>query len=234
MVVENKETFCTRLEPYITKREMTQVRIAYMFAKFGHRSQTRKEKGKDGTALRYFEHCRRVALVLMDEIEVYDHELVIAALLHDTLEDTDDITLDVIEEVFSQRSARLIRQLTKIPKEGYYKRILNGDTETRIIKFCDRIDNLRSLISTKDKKFIVKQINDTDDLLDMINESEDSHAFAAESLLSDVLEDVRHEASLDDVLDLPEITAQTHEGVRLQPEFEVVCGGQLHKKSIPC
>src|SRR5574338_1238344 len=88
-VMENKETFQARVRPYFSPSEQLDVKLAYCLAKFGHRAQTRKEL-TEGKPTRYFEHVRRVAIVLMDEMKVINRDMIIAALLHDSVEDTND------------------------------------------------------------------------------------------------------------------------------------------------
>jgi len=165
-MTENKAAFFARLEPRLAPSDMARVRGAYYLAKYGHRAQYRKELGEDGKPLRYFEHVRRVALVLMDEAKVYDPDTVITALLHDALEDTADIDANVIEQFFGSVVARRVRLLTKDPKEGYVKRLWNADWGTVVVKFCDRLDNLRSLDGCGDV-FTAKQVKDTKHYLEL-------------------------------------------------------------------
>jgi hypothetical protein len=158
-VVENKATFFARLEPRLAPSDLVRVRGAYYLAKYGHRAQVRKELDGEGHSLRYFEHVRRTAIILMDEAGVYDPDLVITALLHDALEDTDDIDALVIEQFFGFEVARRVRLLTKAPKEGYVKRLQGSDELTVLVKLCDRLDNLRSLGG--DEAFRRKQLDET-------------------------------------------------------------------------
>ena len=160
MSKENKATFFARLEPRLSHSELAKVRGAYYLAKFGHRAQFRKETNEEGNPMRYFEHVRRVALVLMDTAHCYDPDLVCTALLHDTLEDTADIDGAIIEQFFGPTVARRVRLLTKEPKEGYIDRLVYADSETILIKACDRLDNLRSLSETS-IEFQRKQIAET-------------------------------------------------------------------------
>ena len=141
---ENKDAFFSRLEPRLSPTELTWVRAAYIFAKFGHRAQLRKEVDEKGQPIRYFEHVRRTALVLMDELGIFDPEMIASALLHDCLEDTEDVDAHLIEHMFGSRVARNVRCLTNIPKEGYYGRLSTSGTEVLTIKFCDRLDNVRT------------------------------------------------------------------------------------------
>jgi guanosine-3',5'-bis(diphosphate) 3'-pyrophosphohydrolase len=161
-IVENKETFRVRLIPYFSPSDQLDIKLAYCLAKFGHRAQTRNEMS-DGKPTRYFEHVRRVAIILMDEMKVMDRDMIIAALLHDSLEDTRDLTSELIEHSFGSRVTRIVKMLSKVPKEGYLDR-LSGCHEWEIlaIKACDRLDNLRSLmIPENTREFQKKQILET-------------------------------------------------------------------------
>ncbi len=161
MSEENRETFFKRLEPVMVPSEILDVQLAYTLAKFGHRSQVRKELGTDGEPQRYFEHVRRVAIILMDEVRVMKRDLVIAALLHDGIEDTRDITPQMIEHVFGADVALIVMTLSKAPKEGYLERFTaSTDWRAYLIKACDRLDNLRSL-KTATPEFQDKQIRET-------------------------------------------------------------------------
>lgn len=163
MSEENKASFFARLEPRLAPSELTMIRAAYCLAKFGHRAQVRNEVDSAGEPLRYFEHLRRTAIILMDDVNVYDPELICAALLHDSLEDTDDIDTAIIEKFFGSKVTRIVKTLTKVqgaPKDEYVKRLLHSDEDTILVKACDRLDNLRSLDSTTEA-FKVRQLTET-------------------------------------------------------------------------
>lgn len=145
-MIENKETFQARLQPYFSPSTQLDVRLAYTLAKFGHRAQTRKEL-TDGKPTRYFEHVRRVALVLIDEMKIIDRDMIIASLLHDSIEDTQDLTAELIEHCFGNEVVSMVKILSKVPKEGYLERLSNSKNwKALAIKACDRLDNLRSLM----------------------------------------------------------------------------------------
>src|SRR5690606_15090883 len=131
----------SRLSP----NDMLMVKSAYLFSKFGHRSQYRIETDSDGNALKYFEHVRRTAIILIDELNIYDPEMVAAAVLHDSFEDTKDITPELVEFSFGNRVTRMVKCLTNIPKVGYYDRLKTSGDDVLTIKLCDRLDNTRSL-----------------------------------------------------------------------------------------
>ncbi len=161
--MENKETFQARIQPYLSPSDQLDVKLAYTLAKFGHRAQTRKELTKDGKPTRYFEHVRRVALVLMDEMKIMDKDMIIAAILHDSIEDTKDLTPELLEHCFGTNVVSMIKLLSKVPKEGYIDRLSNcHNWQVLAIKACDRLDNLRSLmVPGTAPEFQKKQVAET-------------------------------------------------------------------------
>lgn len=160
--MENKETFRARLLPYFPPSIQENIKLAYVLAKFGHRAQTRKEL-VDGKPMRYFEHVRNVAIILMDELKIMDKNMIISALLHDSLEDTEDITASLIESSFGEEPATLVTLLSKVPKEGYHERLANcHNWKVLALKLCDRLDNYRSLmVEGTTPEFHKKQIKET-------------------------------------------------------------------------
>lgn len=77
----------------------------------------------DDKPVRYFEHVRRVALILMDEAKCMKNEMIIAALLHDSLEDTEDLTPELLECTFGSDVVSIVKKLSKVPKDGYIERL---------------------------------------------------------------------------------------------------------------
>lgn len=162
--MENKESFRNRLLPHFFPSDQLDIQLAYCLAKFGHRAQTRKEI-VNGQAVRYFEHVRRVALVLMDEVKIMDKNMIISALLHDAIEDTDDLTPELIEHSFGNEVVSMIKLLSKVPKEGYLNRLFACENwKVLMLKGCDKLDNQRSLmIPGTSPDFQKKQIVETQD-----------------------------------------------------------------------
>ncbi|MEY4745004.1 MAG: hypothetical protein RL272_949 [Candidatus Parcubacteria bacterium] len=161
---ENRESFCRRLRPILSNRDLMFVEIAYILAKHGHRAQTRKEiDPATGKPVRYFEHCRRVALTLIDEFKCVDPVMIMAAITHDCPEDTEIVTSELIEVALGAEVARIVKMLSKIPKEGYLERLVAyADWRILVIKACDRLDNLRTLGSGS-LEFQKKQIAETEE-----------------------------------------------------------------------
>jgi guanosine-3',5'-bis(diphosphate) 3'-pyrophosphohydrolase len=121
---------------------------AFEIASEAHEGQTRR----DGSP--YVEHPIRVARIVRHEMGCEDVETLCAALLHDTLEDTQLPSFAIAKE-FSDEVAELVEILTKdrsAPREDYYRRFETARRPARLIKLGDRLDNLRDLESFTARK----------------------------------------------------------------------------------
>jgi len=162
-MTENRVSFFNRLEPFLAPSVLLDVQHAYTLAKYGHRAQVRKELDSAGEPLRYFEHVRRVAIVLIDEVKIIRSEMIVCALMHDIIEDAPNLPPALIEHCFGTDVVCIIKTLSKAPKEGYLERFnMCTDWRPYVIKACDRLDNLRSL-SNSSRDFRLKQIRETRD-----------------------------------------------------------------------
>lgn len=131
------------------KKDIELIRKAYDFAEKKHFGQKRIS-GDD-----YILHPLNVALILT-EISA-DAPCMAAALLHDTIEDS-DATKEEIEKLFGSEVALLVDGVTKINKinftsdseasAAYQRKILVGlseDVRVIIIKLADRLHNMRTI-----------------------------------------------------------------------------------------
>lgn len=161
-IMENKETFYNRIKPFLAGSDLQEIKLAYYLAKYGHRAQVRKEM-VDGKPQRYFEHPRRVAIIVMDELKMIRKDMIIPALLHDSLEDTEDLTPELLEHCFGADITSIVKILSKVPKEGYLTRLsICDDWRVITLKACDKLDNLRSLmVPGTSIEFQKKQIEET-------------------------------------------------------------------------
>ena len=129
---------------------------AYAFAKEAHANQCRYS-GEP-----YIMHPVAVAQILF-ELGM-DPDSLVAALLHDTVEDT-DTGLDVIKEKFGEDVANLVDGVTKlgkVPLETWEERqaenirkmfiAMSQDIRVVIIKLADRLHNMRTLEHMKEQK----------------------------------------------------------------------------------
>ncbi|MBQ1617281.1 MAG: bifunctional (p)ppGpp synthetase/guanosine-3',5'-bis(diphosphate) 3'-pyrophosphohydrolase, partial [Ruminococcus sp.] len=129
--------------------DMAAIEKAYLFANRAHAGQTRKS-GEP-----YIVHPISVANILVQL--GMDTDSVVAALLHDVVEDT-PVTSAEIEANFGSIIAQIIDGLTKLSKMGFktreehqaenVRRMLiasNKDIRVLIIKLADRLNNMRTL-----------------------------------------------------------------------------------------
>lgn len=132
--------------PGLTFREFQLIMLAYRLSKYGHRNQKRDGGG------RYFEHPKRVALILMDECGIVSPDTTIVSLLHDIKEDSFILTWDDIEIIFGKKIRKMIETLTKNKKlskslrdEEYSHKLLIAPREVKTVKLADRLDNIRDM-----------------------------------------------------------------------------------------
>ena len=162
-MTENRELFFARLTPFHAPSTILDIQLAYTLAKYSHRAQVRKELDETGQPVRYFEHVRRVTIVLIDEAKIVLPEMIISSLMHDGPEDTRDLNPEMIEHCFGSDVVSIVKTLSKTPKENYLDRFyVSTDWRPYMIKACDRLDNLRSLPAAP-VEFRRKQITETKD-----------------------------------------------------------------------
>ena len=136
--------------------DLNLIRSAYEYAYRKHFSQKRIT-GDD-----YITHPLNVAWILTDVKA--DGEAVAAALLHDTIEDSDS-TYEEIKELFGEHVANIVDGVTKINKLNFssdseqmaanQRKILVGlssDVRVLIVKLADRLHNMRTLYVLSEAK----------------------------------------------------------------------------------
>ena len=133
-----------------SEEQMERIKRGYEFAAEAHKTQKRRS-GEP-----YIIHPIAVATILAKELEMTDNT-VIAAFLHDVVEDTDH-TIEEIQELFGEDVAKLVDAVTKRKKANYeyskqvdnYRQILESvhyDVRALLIKLTDRLHNMRTLDS---------------------------------------------------------------------------------------
>lgn len=177
--IENRAKFFERMSVF-SDEDQLRIRIAYDLAKYSHRGTIREDRG------RYFEHVRNTALIIFDECGIEDADMVIAALLHDVVEDETTFgpkknltTRQWMEEaglrldyIFGERVEQMVTAVTKpqIDEEEYFDRhdvkegtldqLRKAMKEASIIKMADRLHNLRTLLF-RSKKDQIKVATET-------------------------------------------------------------------------
>lgn len=120
---------------------------ALAFAAHKHRDQRRK----DNNASPYINHPIALATVLCNEGGITDVNVLCAALLHDTIEDTETTPAE-LTKLFGKTISDLVMEVTddkSLPK-AERKRLqiehaANASFEAKLVKLADKISNLRDI-----------------------------------------------------------------------------------------
>jgi GTP diphosphokinase / guanosine-3',5'-bis(diphosphate) 3'-diphosphatase len=145
-----------RLKQYLKQSDIELVWAAYRFSAAAHEGQFRRS-GEP-----YISHPVSVASILA-ELHL-DTPTIIAALLHDVVEDTGVSTLDISEK-FGKQVAALVDGLSKLDKiefqsatqaqaENFRKMLLAMSQDVRVIlvKLADRLHNMQTLEVMRQEK----------------------------------------------------------------------------------
>ena len=155
IIKERAQKVFDAMAPRTTREDMHRLRHAFDLARRAHSSQKRK------TGEPYILHPIAVATIAAEELEM-DVNSVIAAFLHDVVEDT-DYTIEDVEHIFGKDVAFLVDTVTKRTKQTYehsrqvdnYRHMLNSlenDVRPLLIKLADRLHNMRTLSSMRPDK----------------------------------------------------------------------------------
>ena len=132
----------------MNEEDSINIRKAYELAVDAHSKQRRKS-GEP-----YIFHPIAVAKICAEEIGL-GPTAIVAALLHDVVEDT-EVTLEDIKELFGHRIAKIVDGLTKLdaaynaasPQAENFRKVLSTlveDVRVVLIKMADRLHNMRTL-----------------------------------------------------------------------------------------
>ena len=129
---------------------MEQIVNAANFAAIKHKDQRRKDPEKTP----YINHPIGVARILTAEAGVSDPDVVTAALLHDTVEDT-ETTLDELEAEFGAKIRSIVAEVSddkSLPKlerkRLQIEHAAAASKEAKLVKLADKLYNLRDLDRT--------------------------------------------------------------------------------------
>ncbi|MDE5841321.1 MAG: HD domain-containing protein, partial [Muribaculaceae bacterium] len=143
------------MRPRVSEEDYRRLVDSFEVAREAHSKQKRK------TGEPYIFHPIAVATIAAQELNL-DVDTVIAAFLHDVVEDT-DWTVDQIQKRFGNDVAFLVRVVTKQKKEKYemskqldnFKQMLTAvqyDIRALLVKLADRLHNMRTLSSMRPDK----------------------------------------------------------------------------------
>ena len=151
------DDYLSKLKEFAPYVDIERIAEAYRFGEKAHTGQLRKD-GKTP----YFEHPASVSLILA-ELEM-DEETIIAALLHDTVEDT-SVSFDDVKTRFGLEVAKLVDGVTKLAVINYETKqerqvenlrkmflAMASDIRVILIKLADRLHNIRTLAAMTPEK----------------------------------------------------------------------------------
>ncbi|RPI18846.1 MAG: bifunctional (p)ppGpp synthetase/guanosine-3',5'-bis(diphosphate) 3'-pyrophosphohydrolase [Ignavibacteriae bacterium] len=132
---------------------------ALEFAAEKHKDQRRK--GKDATP--YINHPIQVASLLVEYGKEEDVDLIRAALLHDTIEDT-ETTPDELEQHFGLEVKRLVLEVTddknlpkKIRKQLQVEDAPKKSDKAKMLKLSDKICNIKDVVHSPPSHWSVER-----------------------------------------------------------------------------
>jgi (p)ppGpp synthase/HD superfamily hydrolase len=157
------ETSAAQSDSFASSKVMTaQFLQALHFAAHKHRDQRRKDLHRTP----YINHPIAVANILLNEAGVTDECVLIAALLHDTVEDT-KTTFEEIEQHFGQMIRAIVSEVTddkSLPKAVRKQQQLEHASQlsdrARLVKLADKTANLRDITAATPEGWSVSRLDD--------------------------------------------------------------------------
>jgi RelA/SpoT family (p)ppGpp synthetase len=150
------DALTSRLDSYLNKEQVQQVRRAYYYAEQAHDGQ-RRRSGEP-----YIIHPLAVANIL-SEMHM-DHQSLMAAMLHDVIEDT-AVPKEALQAQFGDTVSQLVDGVSKLTNikfeskaeqqaENFQKMALAMAQDIRVIlvKLADRLHNMRTLDALRPEK----------------------------------------------------------------------------------
>jgi GTP diphosphokinase / guanosine-3',5'-bis(diphosphate) 3'-diphosphatase len=132
---------------------------AISFAADKHRNQRRK----DHEASPYINHTIAVATLLATEGNVDDETVLIAAVLHDTVEDT-NTTFEELEKEFGPEVADIVREVTddktlakEVRKLLQIENARKASPRAKQLKIADKICNIKDVLESPPKDWSLER-----------------------------------------------------------------------------
>jgi guanosine-3',5'-bis(diphosphate) 3'-pyrophosphohydrolase len=134
----------------MTEQELKLLLKALSFATHKHKDQRRK----DADASPYINHPISLANILCNEGHVTDIEVICAALLHDTIEDT-QTTPEELDGEFGESIRAIVMEMTDDQnisrserKRLQIEHAAHISDKAKLVKLADKISNLRDVAHT--------------------------------------------------------------------------------------
>ena len=140
---------CSLTDAYLESDQVKDIYRAYQFGAQAHRGQQR------ASGEPYISHPVQVARILA-EMRL-DHQTIVAAILHDVIEDTTTVKTQIATE-FGEDVAELVDGVSKLgnvsfesraqAQAEYFRKMLmamSRDIRVILVKLADRLHNMRTL-----------------------------------------------------------------------------------------
>lgn len=154
--------------------ENVKITKAIEFATKKHKGQTRESNDNEP----YINHVMRVYNTIIQYGYGVDENVAIAAILHDTVEDTNTSYEEICNE-FGSIVMNYVLLLTntvssrQVGRHAYHEvnfhRIVNAPRQVQAIKIADMMDNLSDVATTFDKKFAEKYLDEKVSIVEAIS-----------------------------------------------------------------
>ncbi|MBX9689393.1 MAG: HD domain-containing protein [Candidatus Obscuribacterales bacterium] len=156
----------------LSRNSQAVMQSAYELAEKEHQGQVRKlHKGRQDEDP-YLIHPLRVALILMNELQLQDITVLASAVLHDVVEDgVSRPSIDDISKRFGVEIGLSVNYLTKpdlsespakeLAMDRYHASFESAPLHVRLVKLSDRLDNLRECCLVDRPKFQNRYLNET-------------------------------------------------------------------------
>ena len=142
--------------------ELVALSKAFHFAARRHEQQRRKGQRAEP----YVNHLAEVTCLLAESTAGNDTVLLIAGLLHDTVEDT-ATNLPELEDLFGPEVAALVAEVTDdkaLPKQErkrlQVEKVRKKSERARLLKIADKTSNLRALVSSPPEDWSAERIRE--------------------------------------------------------------------------
>ncbi len=123
-------------------------------------------RGKHSFVDPFINHPLKVALLITEELRIFNSDLICAALLHDTLNSYADVLKEFGSPITDILRVSTMPSVNKDEREKmlseYFNNLSNSSLSTRYLVLADRLENVRALKNTPHKHKISRYREETE------------------------------------------------------------------------
>ena len=191
IVAQVRHKLVLKLDEY-KMQERQRLERALVFAEDAHDGQYRRPSYASAKrGLPYIVHPMRVAMIILEELELKDPVAVNGAILHDVIESKrEKIGIADIEREFGRAVAMIVSVLTapevgaseseeqaRSRKNTYHQRIRQSSVVSKLVKLADRLDSVREAVIWLDQDLKTSYLEETREVYLPIAEATDSYLY---------------------------------------------------------